>query len=221
MASSSTDLIPIFYRIPFGWCGGEIVSGYLEKKKCQSGSKQKRFYGHFECSGCDAWWNSSQTWQGYTQGCKKCSINSWPIKVYHLEQSADTDVGGSHITELCGKCQELGHNCHTGASLHEYKKDIFPRSSGKYPSKFEPCFKKQYELFSYKIKLESQFIPNLYEKLRDDWNERSRTQFFYGLKDAEKEWGKKGRQDMVKICQEVLQNFAMKTYAQVPPPDEK
>ena len=209
--ASSTDpeLIPIFYKIPFG-CGAEIVSGYLEKKKCR-GSDSKRFYGHFECSGCGARWNSSNTWQGYTQGCKKCNIHSWPIKVYHLEQSADTEVGRSHITELCEKCQELGHNCSTGGHLNI--------NNLRYQSGFtifDQCYKKQYQLFHYNIILEPSFIRNLYDAVWYTLDEKERREFRPGLEIAKGKWDVKERSDLVDACQEVLDLINTQNYPNRP-----
>ena len=115
------DLIPIYYRVPFV-SGYEIISGYLEKKILPKGSKQKRFYGHYQCEDCSNRWKSGNAWQGYTQDCKSCSKTNWPFKVYHLEQSVDPLDGKPHKSELCGKCQELGYNCRTGTELpHNWK----------------------------------------------------------------------------------------------------
>ena len=117
----NADLIPIYYRVPFG-TGHEIISGYLERKELPKGSKQKRFYGHYQCENCSNRWKSGNAWQGYTQDCKNCGAKNWPFKVYHLEQSVDPLDGKPHKSELCGKCQELGYNCRTGAELgHNWK----------------------------------------------------------------------------------------------------
>ena len=110
------DLIPIYYRVPFG-SGHEIISGYLEKKELPKGSKQKRFYGHYQCGDCSNRWKSGNAWQGYTQDCKNCGVRNWPFKVYHLEQSVDPLDGKAHKSELCGRCRELGYNCRTGDDL--------------------------------------------------------------------------------------------------------
>ena len=192
MASNTNrDLIPIFYKLPFD-CGIEIVSGYLEKKNPPPGSQTKRFYGHFKCLGCNACWKSSNTYQGYTQRCKECTIDSWPIKVYHLEQSAD--IGAR------------GHNCNTGADLDD-NIDVNNRTSHNRSTPvtiYDQCYQKQYQLLHYEIILEPNFIHDLYARLWDGLSDRERGEFKLGLETALNEWSKKRRDDLVQVCREVL-----------------
>ena len=206
MASNTNrDLIPIFYKLPFD-CRAEIVSGYLEKKKLPYGSQTKKFYGHFKCMGCNAWWKSSNTYQGYTQGCKKCRRDSWPIKVYHLEQSADIGARGPHISSLCERCLELGHNCNTGADL-DNNIDVNNRSSHNRSTPvtiYDQCYQKQYQLLRYEIILEPNFIRDLYVRLWDGLSDRERGEFQLGLETALNEWIKKRRDDLVQVCREIL-----------------
>ena len=126
---NTNNLIPIYYRIPFG-VQNEIVSGYLEKKYVENG---KRFYGHFRCENCGHKWPSGHTWQGYRQECSECYLKNWPEKVYHLEQSTGPISEEPHRQDLCEKCQRLRHNCqetHPGGG-------VMTRTN-----KFDPCFNK-------------------------------------------------------------------------------
>lgn len=199
---TENDKIPIYYRIPeeFGCKGKELITGYLEKKKF-IGGRGKRLFGHFECQDCGNTWTSANTWQGYKQQCRECDYANWPFKVYHLEQSGDTDNRKPHITELCEKCQELGRNC----------RDDDVDGSGRIPYNqynhfYDKGFKKQFELFRFGIELEPKFIIEFYVivlPLLDDIVYY--IQFTNALKYTIKDWEKKGNKDMVKACIEVFE----------------
>ena len=200
------DLIPIYYKVPFD-SGYEIISGYLEKIKLPKGTDHKRFYGHFQCENCSNQWQSGNAWQGYKQDCKNCGISNWPLKVYHLEQSVDPLDGKPHKSELCGKCQELGYNCRTGAELaHNWK--LSPTKKITQASKYNVCFNKQFELLKYHIMIEPNFIRDLYKALWHSLSPTEEIDFIQGLRNARKEWEIKGKHDLVEVCEDILDEIS-------------
>lgn len=73
-------------------------------------------FGLFQCPECSHEWSSASAWVGYTQGCTECDADVLPYEVNYLRpkrggwQSLEDK---SHMTDLCGKCKELGHSCIT------------------------------------------------------------------------------------------------------------
>ena len=191
---NTTNLIPIYYRVPFG-AKNEIVSGYLEKKHVENG---KKFYGHFRCEDCGHEWRSGNTWQGYRQECntENCKLKNWPEKVYHLEQSAGLINEEPHRQDLCEKCQRLGHNCQETYSYGV----IRPGRN----NKFDQCFNKQFELLRYDILLEPQFIQDLYDCLWGDLDASDRSEFKDALKFALENWKIKGEDEQITACEDLL-----------------
>ena len=192
---NTNNLIPIYYRIPFG-VQNEIVSGYLEKKHVENG---KRFYGHFRCENCGHEWRSGHTWQGYRQECRKCELKNWPEKVYHLEQSAGLISEEPHREDLCEKCQSLGHNCQ---ETHGFGGFGLGRNN-----KFDQCFNKQFELERYDILLEPQFIQDLFDCLWDDLDTSDRSEFKDALKFALEKWRIKGEDDQITACEDLVRKI--------------
>ena len=192
---NTNNLIPIYYRIPFG-VQNEIVSGYLEKKHVENG---KRFYGHFRCENCGHEWRSGHTWQGYRQECRKCELKNWPEKVYHLEQSAGLISAEPHREDLCEKCQRLGHNCQETHGFGGF-------GTGR-NNKFDQCFNKQFELERYDILLEPQFIQDLFDCLWDDLDASDRSEFKDALKFALKNWKIKGEDDQITACEDLVRKI--------------
>ena len=135
-------------------------------------------------------------------------MNSWPVRVYHLEQSSDTAAGKPHKSELCEMCQELGHNCHTGASLDEdpgSSEIRFHRPT----SKYDKCFNKQFELHSHQISIEPQFFQDLYEALMEVLVTRAELrEFVKGLKTAQQQWKEKGMHHQVESCQDLVDKIS-------------
>jgi len=73
----------------------------------------KRCLGEFQCPNCGKKWISANSWANVGQNCLKCGISALPRVQRPLEKHFKIDKGcTAHPQHLCGKCIELGSDCH-------------------------------------------------------------------------------------------------------------
>ncbi|KAG4065613.1 hypothetical protein HA402_012603 [Bradysia odoriphaga] len=74
------------------------------------------FFGEFNCKKCQKQWMSAFCWfdednkTKIPQKCKRCNVNTFPIKMRPLEKS-ESESTKPHQSQLCGKCKKLGYSC--------------------------------------------------------------------------------------------------------------
>ena len=76
--------------------------------------KEVKMFGLFKCPECSHEWASASAWVGYTQGCTECDEDTLPYQLSYLRRKKGDWQhlkDKSHISSLCGKCREQGHNC--------------------------------------------------------------------------------------------------------------
>ncbi|KAI6647968.1 hypothetical protein LOD99_8296 [Oopsacas minuta] len=206
--SKQQELIPIYYRIPGE--NEEIVSGYLVKEPLEDGIDPKRFFGHYQCKICRNKWTSGYSWQGYQLECKTCDLFEWPTKVYHLENKDDDFVMKKpHLSSLCEKCQDDGVHCLTGLALKpdtdkKRKTKLHNDDDYSHRNQFMIHFGKQLGLHKQEIKIEGQFIQELFDNLWDTLNKKDKSEFKEALKITAAKWQQRNREDLADICKDVL-----------------
>src|SRR6218665_1569618 len=73
----------------------------------------KRCFGEFQCPNCGKKWMSANSWANVGQNCLKCGISVRPHVQRPLEKRFNIIRGGrAYPQHLCGKCIELGSDCH-------------------------------------------------------------------------------------------------------------
>ena len=204
------ELIPIFFRLP-DYGPVDLVTGYLEEKQYPKKQK-KRFYGYYICETCHnrPIWTSGYSWQGYRQECKRCQVSYWPYMVYHLEKSKakGKKYEKPHKSELCEKCQEDGVHCLTKLPLKDNSEQAHPANFHvsddiEDENEFTIYFAKQYELERNLIKIEPQYIWNLFDSLWHILPREGKADFKEALERALQHWKKAGRGDMTWVCKQV------------------
>ncbi|XP_019854056.1 PREDICTED: zinc finger CCHC domain-containing protein 24-like [Amphimedon queenslandica] len=70
----------------------------------------KRVFGEFDCHNCDNAWSSAFSYADTWQMCEVCNMEIYPHRQYPLLRGKNNSKK-PHQSHLCGKCQELGHNC--------------------------------------------------------------------------------------------------------------
>ncbi|CAH1794589.1 unnamed protein product, partial [Owenia fusiformis] len=75
---------------------------------------EKRCFGEYMCPKCNREWMSGNSWPNKGQECQTCRINVMAHKQRPLNRPDGLDKSDDskpHLTHLCQKCKELGHNC--------------------------------------------------------------------------------------------------------------
>ena len=76
----------------------------------------ERRFGSFRCVECKRTWCSANSWMDAWQRCVQCNVKVYPYQQDALQRDDDDDAVRDndekpHQTELCGRCQKLGHSC--------------------------------------------------------------------------------------------------------------
>jgi len=90
-----------------------------EEVKCNCGKPRSkidgvhicRYYGSFHCPRCSNRWTSAYTWEGESQACRECSLESFPIEKRPLEKLAKSNISGAHDCSRCSMCKRKGRDC--------------------------------------------------------------------------------------------------------------
>jgi hypothetical protein len=70
-----------------------------------------RYFGTFQCS-CGNRWTSGYTWKGEMQACKRCNVESLPVKKEMLTPGGGRGISGRpHDAARCSRCRKLGYDC--------------------------------------------------------------------------------------------------------------
>ena len=94
------------------------------KEKEEEYHGYNRCFGEYQCSDCNRWWKSANSWRGFAQECNNCGNGVHAHKQTRLQPREfdlrDFDVFNydfdyycdkSHPQSLCGKCKRIGHYC--------------------------------------------------------------------------------------------------------------
>jgi hypothetical protein len=82
--------------------------------KMSAGKHTCRYFGTFQCVGCDKRWTSAYCWKGEKQACRSCNEESFPIQKDKLDGRPpvmESASGRGHDSARCGRCRSLGYNC--------------------------------------------------------------------------------------------------------------
>ena len=110
-----------YYNNNYGYdnsdgCKSEDEEACYDDKLCYEHGEpiyeeDRRCYGYYECD-CGRFWESGNSWVNYTQKCQSCRVGVYPYCQHELIKSNNkSDPNKPHLTELCGKCRELGEPC--------------------------------------------------------------------------------------------------------------
>jgi hypothetical protein len=87
---------------------------WVDCEKCGRKLKKNhvcKFYGYFKCEECSKHWTSGYCWDGETQNCRKCEMETFPYKIKKLIKSESSMGDAPHDTKRCSMCKRLGYRC--------------------------------------------------------------------------------------------------------------